>query len=395
MKTNSFFSKKTKVCFAFFFVLIMCSTSQVNGQTLQKAGRHLRNMCLADTNAGRFPRSINKDGAVEYVSSSDWTSGFFPGSLWYMYEYTKDAFWLNEAKRRTAALAKEQFNKGTHDLGFMLFCSFGNGLRLTGDTMYKRVLLNGAASLMSRYNSKTGCIRSWDFGKWQFPVIIDNMMNLELLFWATQQSGDSVYYKAAVSHALQTMKNHFRNDFSSYHVVDYDTITGLPRKKQTFQGYADSSAWARGQAWGIYGFTTVYRETKDTAFLKQAMRCADFYLTNKKLPSDKIPFWDFDDPSIPNTSKDASAAAITASALLELSRYAGKQSARYKSAARSMLKSLSSKNYLAEVNTNRNFVLMHSTGNRPAGSEIDKPLNYADYYFIEALLRGSITERAK
>jgi unsaturated chondroitin disaccharide hydrolase len=384
---NPTLSIKVRACIVCFLVLMINTNEQVNAQGLQRAEQHLRNMCLADSNAGKFPRSTGKDGKIEYVNSSDWTSGFFPGSLWYMYEYTKDASWLREAKRRTAALAKEQFNKGTHDLGFMLFCSFGNGLRLTGDTSYKRILLNGAASLMSRFNKKTGCIRSWDFGKWQFPVIIDNMMNLELLFWATRESGDSSFYKAAVSHAEQTMKNHFRNDFSSYHVVDYDTTTGIPIKKQTFQGYADSSAWARGQAWGIYGFTMVYRETKDPVFLEQAMRCADFYLGNKNLPSDNVPFWDFNDPSIPNTSKDASAAAVTASALLELSRYAGKKSSGYKRAADEMLKNLSSAQYLAEINTNNNFVLMHSTGNRPAGSEIDKPLNYADYYFIEALMR--------
>ncbi|MET0465385.1 MAG: glycoside hydrolase family 88 protein [Chitinophagaceae bacterium] len=387
INVNSFQGLKAKTYMVCLFVIMTSGYNQTGAQALQKAAHHLRNMCVADTTASRFPRSVGESGKVEYVNSGDWTSGFFPGSLWYMYEHTNDTFWLKEAKRRTVALSDQQFNRGTHDLGFMLFCSFGNGLRLTGDPTYKRILINGAASLMSRFNRKTGCIRSWDFGKWQFPVIIDNMMNLELLFWATRESGDSAYHKAAVSHASQTMKNHFREDFSSYHVVDYDTLTGLPRKKQTFQGYADSSAWARGQAWGIYGFTMVYRETQDPAFLQQAMRCADFYLGNKNLPADKIPFWDFNDPSIPNTSKDASAAAVTASALLELSRYAGKESVRYKSAARSILKSLSSDRYLAKPNTNNNFILMHSTGNRPAGSEIDKPLNYADYYFIEALLR--------
>jgi len=387
MKMIFFSGNRLKIRIICIMLLVVCINNYTTAQALRRAEQQLRGMCLADTNAGKFPRSISKDGKVEYVRSGDWTSGFFPGSLWYMYAYTKDAFWLNEARRRTAALAGEQFNKTTHDLGFMLYCSYGNGLRLTGDSTYRRVLLHGAVSLLSRFNSKTGCIRSWDFGKWQFPVIIDNMMNLELLFWATKESGDSVFYKAAVSHATQTMKNHFRNDFSSYHVVDYDTTTGTPVKKQTFQGYADGSAWARGQAWGIYGFTVVYRETKDPAFLEQAIRCADFYLGNKTLPADKIPYWDFNDPAIPNTSKDASAAAVTASALFELSRYAGPQSTKYRNAAVQMLKSLSSAKYQAAVNTNEHFVLMHSTGNRPAGSEIDQPLNYADYYFIEALLR--------
>lgn len=389
MKKKTYFTALSvgSLILASAFIVTKPSTP---ADTLHIAERHLANMCTASNDRNMYPRSVKEDGSVAYVSSSDWTSGYFPGSLWYMFEYTHDKKWAEQAEKWTAGLTKEQYNRRTHDVGLMLYCSFGNGYRLTGNEAYKNILLNGARSLLSRFNSKTGCIRSWDFGKdrWQFPVIIDNMMNLELLFWATRISGDSSYYRAAKSHALQTLKNHFRKDHSSFHVVDYDTLTGQPRRKQTFQGIADSSAWARGQAWGIYGFTVAYRETHDPRFLEQAMAGADYFLHHKNLPEDKIPYWDFNDPRIPDAPKDASAAAITASALLELARYTSSQKEKYNSAALLILKNLSSPDYLAAVNSNNNFILMHSTGNHPAGSEINEPINYADYYFIEALIRS-------
>jgi rhamnogalacturonyl hydrolase YesR len=300
-----------------------------------------------------------------------------------MYEYTKDPQWAAEAKKWTANLEKEKFNTHTHDLGFMLYCSFGNGLRLTGDATYKDILLQGAKSLSTRFNEKAGVIKSWDHGRWQFPVIIDNMMNLELLFWATKVSGDSSFYKIAVTHALTTMKNHFRPDNSSYHVLDYDTLNGSIRWRGTAQGLADESAWARGQAWGLYGYTVTYRETKDKRFLDQAVKIADFILSNPNMPKDKVPCWDYSEP---NKERDASAGAIAASALLELGGYV-KDSKRYYQAATDILTSLSSPQYMAKPGTNNGFILMHSTGHKPAKSEIDVPLIYADYYFMEGLLR--------
>ena len=333
-----------------------------------------------------FPRSTKADGSFHGTGSSNWTSGFYPGNLWYMYEYTGDKKWEAAARRWTAGLEKEKLNTRTHDLGFMLFCSFGNGYRLTNDPAYKDILLQGARSLCTRFNEKTGCIRSWDHGKWQFPVIIDNMMNLELLFWATRVSGDSSFYKIAVTHANTTLKNHFRADNSSYHVVDYDTLTGNVLARVTHQGYADESAWARGQAWGLYGYTVMYRETKDKKYLEQAVKIADFYLNHKNLPADKIPYWDFNAPGIPNEERDASAGAIAASALLELGGYT-KNGKAYIAAAEQMLSSLSSPAYLAKPGSNNYFVLMHSVGHKPAKSEIDVPLVYADYYYIEGLLR--------
>lgn len=333
------------------------------------------------------PRTL-EDGKFKLVVSKDWTSGFFPGVLWYLYDYTKDQKWLAAAEQFTAKIEPEKYNTGTHDLGFMIGCSFGNGYRLTGREDHKNVLIEAARSLSKRFSPVTGTIRSWDHNKdkWQYPVIIDNMMNLELLFEAAKLSGDSSFYKIAVTHANTTMKNHFRSDFSSYHVVDYDPASGEVRSKMTHQGYSDESAWARGQAWALYGFTMCYRETKDKAYLKQAENVAGFILNNKNLPADKVPYWDFNDPGIPNVPRDASAAAIISSALYELSGYSNK-STIYKKAAGDILKSLSEK-YTSKPGANKGFILEHSTGHKPANSEIDVPLIYADYYYLEALLRS-------
>jgi unsaturated chondroitin disaccharide hydrolase len=332
------------------------------------------------------PRTF-ENGKFKMVKSSDWTSGFFPGILWFLYDYTKDERWLTQAKIYTAKIEKEQFNKGTHDLGFMIYCSAGNAFRLTKDEEYKKVIIQAAKSLSTRFNPKTGVIKSWDHSKdkWTNPVIIDNMMNLELLFEATKLTGDSSFYKIAVSHADHTMKNHFRPDYSSYHVVDYNPETGEVIKKTTAQGYADESAWARGQAWGLYGYTVCYRETKDKKYLEQAQKIEKFIFSNPTMPKDLVPYWDYNDPSIPNAPRDVSAATITASALLELSTYS--KGNNYKAKANTILYNIS-QNYKAPINTNGNFILLHSTGHKPAKSEIDVPLNYADYYYLEALLRS-------
>ncbi|MBB6238109.1 rhamnogalacturonyl hydrolase YesR [Pedobacter sp. AK013] len=332
------------------------------------------------------PRTV-ENGLFKMVVSKDWTSGFFPAELWYFYQYTKDKKWLNLAKKYTEDIKKEQFNTGTHDLGFMIYCPFGNGYRLTNDPAYKAVIIQAAKSLSTRFNATAGVIKSWDHNgdKWKYPVIIDNMMNLELLFETTKLTGDSSFYKIAVKHANTTMKNHFRPDFSSYHVIDYDTLTGNVRQKVTAQGYANESAWARGQAWALYGYTMCYVETKNKAYLAQADGIVGFILNSKITPADGIPYWDYNDPKIPDVSRDASAAAITASALYELAKYSinGK---KYKAAADKILYSLSSK-YTSKPGENYGFILEHSTGHRPAKSEIDVPINYADYYYLEALLR--------
>jgi hypothetical protein len=338
----------------------------------------------------RLPRTIDADGQFVTNRANTWIIGFFPGSLWYLYQYSNDPKMLEYAKNYTARVEVAKNNRGTHDLGFMLYCSFGNGYRLTGDTAYRSVLLTGAESLSTRFNPLIGSIRSWDHNsdKWQYPVIIDNMMNLEFLFWASKTSGDPKYRNISISHADRTMKDHFRADFSSYHVVSYDPETGEVEKKNTHQGLAHESAWSRGQAWGLYGYTVMYRETKDPKYLEHAKHIAAFMLHHPNMPADKIPYWDFDAPEIPNTLRDASAGSITASALIELSGYVDAALAKeYLNVAETQLRTLSSPEYFAEKGTNNNFILKHSVGSLPGNSEVDVPLSYADYFYIEALLR--------
>jgi unsaturated chondroitin disaccharide hydrolase len=337
----------------------------------------------------RFPKTYHvKDDRMETSSSDWWCSGFYPGTLLYLYEETKDAALLTEAERMLALLEKEKNNTSTHDLGFMMYCSFGNALQLAPKPAYKDILLTSARSLATRFNPTVGCIKSWNAKPSDFLVIIDNMMNLKLLFWATQVSGDSSFYKIAVTHANTTIRNHFRPDYSSHHVVNYNPQTGAVQQKRTAQGYSNESAWARGQAWGLYGFTETYRETKDRQYLEQATRIADFLLHHKNLPADKIPYWDFNAPDIPTALRDASAGAIMASALLELAGYVdGSRRKEYFTVAETILKNLSAETYKAKQGTNGGFLLLHGVGNLPGKSEVDMPLTYGDYYYVEAMKR--------
>ncbi len=337
----------------------------------------------------RLPRTLDEEGNLVHSDSRWWTSGFFPGSLWYLYEYSGNEEWKKKAQLMTSRVEREKYTTSNHDVGFMLYCSFGNGLRIVGEDRYKEVLLTGARSLCTRFRPLTGCIQSWKSNsKWQCPVIIDNMMNLELLMWAFKESGDSAFYKIAVSHADMTMKHHFRADYSTYHVVSFDTITGTVEARQTHQGAADESAWSRGQSWGLYGYTMMYRETGLERYLTQAKNIAGFLINHPSLPEDKIPYWDFNAPDIPDARRDASAGAIMASALLELSGYVDPESSKkYMGVAEKQIRTLASPLYLATPGTNGNFILMHSIGSLPGKSEVDVPLTYADYYFIEALIR--------
>lgn len=336
-----------------------------------------------------LPRTIDTTGALVTAKSNWWTSGFFPGSLWLLYEYSRDENLRKAAEEMTSRIEKEKDNRGTHDLGFMLNCSFGNGLRLTSNEEYKDVLMTGARSLITRYRPNIGCIQSWNSRRgWQCPVIIDNMMNLEFLMWAFKVSGDSTFYKICVSHSDTTIKNHFRSDYSTWHVVSYDTISGRVEAKQTAQGYSDESAWSRGQSWGLYGYVVMYRETGLQRYLDQAVNIAEFLINHPNMPEDKIPYWDYDAPGIPDAKRDASAGAIMASALIELSGMVSEPaSSKYLGIAETQLRSLASPSYRAEEGENGNFILKHSVGSLPGKSEVDVPLTYADYYFIEALLR--------
>lgn len=357
---------------------------------VSQATRTLREQTLLAQHPS-MPRSIPAgDSNWKYVPIRDWTSGFWPGICWYVYEYTKDETWRTAAANNSLSLEPIAYSPGfDHDLGFMLYTSFGNGYRLTGDTAYKRILLAAADSLATLYNPRVGTILSWPamvtkMG-WPHNTIIDNMINLELLFWVARNGGGKRMYDIAVRHAGTTLANHFRPDGSAWHVIVYDTVTGKKIKGVTHQGYSDGSMWARGQTWAIYGFTVCFRETRRQDFLALAEKAADIYL--RRLPADRVPFWDFDDPAIPNTPRDASAAAVAASALLELAGYTKdrQKSGYYRRQAEAMLATLSSPPYRSGL-VNPAF-LLHSTGHKPAGGEIDAAIIYGDYYYIEALLR--------
>jgi unsaturated chondroitin disaccharide hydrolase len=382
------------------FLVAPAFAQQKNTFKPQKAVLATINANLADADAQykymatqlkpqEFPKTFHPEtGKMETSNSGWWCSGFYPGTLLELYAQNHDETLKTEANRIMGVLAKEQYNTHTHDLGFMMYCSFGTANKLEPKPEYKQILINSAKSLSTRFNPKVGCIKSWDSKPSDFLVIIDNMMNLELLFWATRETGDSSFYKIAVTHANTTIKNHYRPDFSSYHVINYNSETGSVQEKKTAQGFANESAWARGQAWGLYGFTVMYRETKDKKYLDQANNIAKFLLNNPNLPADKIPYWDFNASNIPNALRDASAAAVMASALLELCRYTSKADAQtYFKTAEAIIKTLSSPTYKAKPETNGGFILQHSVGHFPAGTEINVPLTYADYYFVEAMKR--------
>lgn len=406
----------TSIACAVAALVISCNnkTPEWVGAALESSTGQL--LSTADTlrDSGRFPRSIWSGWDIEFLAEQigpsvyakvdslrpqpsadklgklrtcdvyDWTSGFFPGSLWLAYELTGDERLLLDAVDYTNKMLPATFYTGTHDLGFMVGCSYGNALRLCPNDSLKTVIIRTADNLASRFNPEIGAIRSWDFGPWNFPVIIDNMMNLELLFQASKLTGDNKYKDIAIRHADKTMACHFRPDMTSYHVVSYNP-DGSIETRQTFQGRSDESAWARGQAWGVYGYTVCYRETGDKKYLEFAQKIADMIISRVKT-EDHIPLWDYDAPNLPTTPRDASAAAVTSSALFELCGYLP-DGQKYFDYAESILRSLSSPEYLAEPGTNCGFILKHSTGSLAHGSEIDVPLNYADYYYLESIKR--------
>ena len=334
-----------------------------------------------------FPRSMAvKTGEIKNVPSKDWTSGFYVGNLWQLYTLTADSKYKERAQKWIPYLEKEKLNGGTHDMGFKIFCSFGKGYEINHSEEYKKVVIKSAQTLCTRFNKKIGSIKSWDNrDKWEFPVIIDNMMNLELLFEASKLTGDDSYKKIAIQHANTTLKNHFRKNNSCYHVVGYDTITGKVKSKNTHQGYSDDSSWARGQSWAVYGFTMAYRYTKDKTYLKQAEATARFFINHKNMPEDGIPYWDFNAPNIPDAYRDASAAAIMSSALIEL--YSFTKNETYLNYSNKVINSLSSNKYLLNEAVNGPFILDHSTGDWSKKAELDEPIIYADYYFLEAIIR--------
>ncbi|MEM6643863.1 MAG: glycoside hydrolase family 88 protein [Bacteroidota bacterium] len=360
----------------------------------------MRQLLEVSNKENKIPRSEDEDGKIVWATKTnatsgemqfDWTLGFWPGSCWYMYELTGDKMWSEAAAKFQAQFEPMKTHQGSHDLGFVFYCSYGNGFRLESKEEYKNVLIEAGNTLMKRFNYTVGCIQSWDVDKgwqaergWQYPVIIDNMMNLEMLFELTELTGNKIYREAAISHADVTLANHFRADNSSWHVVDYDPLTGEVRKKNTAQGFSHESAWARGQAWGLYGFTVCYRYTKDKKYLDRAQKIAEYIINHPRLPEDGIPYWDMDADNIPEEPRDASAAAITAAALAELNTYLDD---RYQGFLEKVMTSLSSERYMVVASANTKFILDHSVGSVPHGAEIDQPLSYADYYYLETRLR--------
>lgn len=386
----------------FFITSLLClacqkqeSMEELTARVFERAAaqmelmdKNLDSAAVSNPGVAIYPRSINKEGALWTSNYKWWCSGFYPGSMWYVYEYTGDEKIKELALKYQAGLEPLRFRKDDHDIGFQLMCSYGNCLRLTEDQTCVPVLIDGANSLASRFDPEVGCTRSWSFGKWSFPVIVDNMMNMELLLKAADLGGSDSLKNVALAHARTTMKNHFREDKSCFHLVDYNPETGEVVGKQTVQGLADDSAWARGQAWGLYGFTMVYRFCKEQDILDHAIAIAEYLLP--RLPEDGVPFWDYDSAEIPNDIRDASAAAIMASGLIELSQYVDAEKAeRYLATAEKMLRTLASEEYLCAEGEDYGFLLKHSTGNKNTDSEVDVPLTYADYYFLEALIRWS------
>jgi rhamnogalacturonyl hydrolase YesR len=377
-----------------FFMLLIFSNFNCQAQNIvddiitnkQLNNRFIKLLEIPVDSAG-FPRSMSlKTGEIKKVPSKDWTSGFYVGNLWQLYALTADSQYKDRAQKWIPFLEKEKFNGGTHDMGFKIYCSFGKGYQINHSEEYKKVIIKSAQTLCTRFNKKIASLKSWDNReRWEFPVIIDNMMNLELLFEASKLTGDDSYKKIAIQHANTTLKNHFRKDNSCFHVLGYDTISGKVKSKNTHQGYSDDSSWARGQAWAVYGFTMSYRYTKDKNYLKQAEATAQFFINHKNMPEDEIPYWDFNAPTIPNTTRDASAAAIMASALIELYTITNKDV--YLKYADKVINSLSSTKYLLAEAVNGPFILDHSTGDWSKKAELDEPIIYADYYFLEAISR--------
>ena len=362
----------------------MLPRSIYTGYSMDFLCRQLERDSLSFKDSLRPQPSAGQMGTRRLCSAYDWTSGFFPGSLWYAYELTGNDVLKAQAIQYTTLLNPVRYYKGTHDLGFMINCSYGNAWRLAPNDSIKAVMIETADNLCGRFNDSIAAIRSWDFGNWNFPVIIDNMMNLDLLFTASKWTGDNKYKEIAVTHAMTTMKHHFRPDYTCWHVVSYNN-DGTVERKQTHQGKNDDSSWSRGQAWAVYGYTSCYRETNDTTFLNFAVKVADMIMDRVKT-EDAIPYWDYDAPVANETPRDASAAAVTASGLIELSTMVP-DGRKYLDYAEKILKSLSSEAYLTKPGENQGFILMHSVGSLPNGSEIDTPLNYADYYYLEALKR--------
>ena len=378
------------LCSAICF--LSCATPERKDESLSVdecftfAGAQLRRSVERVEDGTHFPRYTGNNGAWETTDSKAWSSGFFAGCLWLMYEHTRDEIWKKYAMTWTLGLEIEKFNKDNHNNGFRMMSSFGNGYRLTADEHYKEVLIESARSLASRYSEKVGLIKFSEMEPWKYPVLVDTMVNLELLFWASKNGGDKEWYSIAETHALNTIRDHIREDGSTVQLVDYDPETGEVIAHDTLCGLSSKSAWSRGQGEALYGFTMAYRETQNPKMLEAAKKIADYFIEN--LPYDYVPYWDFRAPNRPREIRDSSAASIAASALLELCTVVNEPGDmdKYFTAAGNIIISLCSPEYLAQGGDGYGL-LSHATWKKPTDPQADTSLIWGDYYFLEALHR--------
>lgn len=379
-----------------FFLLLSCSSyvstdpARDNEKLLKKVSDQIKLMVEVNNQSSLnrqtvFPGSLNSDGTIKYISKNDRASGFYPGILWLMYELTENSFWKKEAILYTEKLAVEPY-KSAPQVEFKILSSFGNGFRITQSEEYKEVLIESARVLISRFNENTGSISSFNkrYNSFDFPVAIENLVDLELLFFAWRETGDPVFENIAIKHAETAIQNQFRENFSSIHLLNYDTVSGEILQKVNLNGYNENSCWSRGQALALYGFVMLYNETGLTKFLQQAESLTEYILRSVKTNEDLIPYWDYQAPKIPDEPRDASAAAITASALYRLSTLSERNN-QLKAVADSIMSLLTSEQYFSKKGSNTGFLLKHSTGSKPDNKEIDASVIYADYYFLEAL----------
>ena len=336
----------------------------------------------------RIPRGFDiKQKKMTFDPIYGWRTGHFPGSLWLLHEATGDSHFRDRAVVWTELLEPNRNLDWHHDVGFIIMCSFGNARRLLNTDRYDAIILDSAKALSRRFSDRLGVIRSW--GKIEdqkdFLVIPDNMMNLELLTAAGRLSGEKRLADVARSHADVTMKNHFRADGGTYHVLNYSQKDGRVQEIRRGQGASCFTAWSRGQGWAIYGYTMMYRETGKKAYLDFAQKVTDFAINHPNMPEDGIPYWDF---GAPGEERDSSAGAVMAAGLVELSRYVDAcKGRRYLSFAAKQLLSLASPAYFSVGDEVGHYLLKHGVGNKPKDSEVDVVLNYGDYYFLEALIR--------
>ncbi|MCK4733831.1 MAG: glycoside hydrolase family 88 protein [Methanophagales archaeon] len=322
-----------------------------------------------------FPH-ITENGKWTTTEDGYWTGGFWVGMLLLVYKITGDERYKAEAYNWAKRLENRKNDK-TFDLSFLFYPSFVLGYDITGDRYFRKVALEAAETLSTLFHEKA----SFVYNKIDEKIgrtIIDAMPDLQLLWWAYEETGGERFYEVARTHSMRTVDEFIRDDYSTVHVIDFDLETGELQRKITVQGYSDDSCWSRGQAWAIYGFTLAYKHTRDELFLRTAEKLAEYFIKN--LPEDYVPYWDFNDPK--KELRDSSAAAIASSGLLDLSALSGKKG--FRDVAINILSSLCD-NYLCEEE--KDGILKHGCFHKPEEKGADESLIWGDYYFIEAIMK--------